>query len=162
MNTEKYNWTKKEVKEDDNIYTQLFYDEDKCVKYVRVTWSFPSDISKKEEEEMKSIIVSSMENMIKLVSNVVSNCCKYEITDNSMEILSFEDDDILFRSRSELGPLIKEIISEYLSDNDNLLMMDSIRNELDRVNNVLDIISKDDRIKCKLKEIYYKYLDKDL
>lgn len=147
MDTSKYNFKKLEESNEDGVFSQKFYDEDKHVSYSRMTWLI--DLNEDEKSALLSVL-----DLPKVVSNVLPNVIKYEINDNSYEILSFSDDDMEFNSR--------KLMSKILEPYSNELISAAMKGDRIWYNKVLSQLSEDEEYIKALKEIYKDYLDKEL
>ena len=153
MDTSRYNFKKLNESNNDGIFHQEFIDDDKHVKYIRVTWD-PSDISKEELDVALGILFDSLEIATRILPNVV----KSEVGDNYYELLTFSDDDIEFNSNKLLPKIIKKAImsnSEILGDYGNI-------NYFKELNKVIRSLPEIPEYSEAIKEIYKNYIDKEL
>lgn len=151
MNIDKYNLVKDKVENDDNYFSQSFIDKDKKVRYTRISWK-----GEFLEDSTKDLILSTSN----LIKSILPNCIKIESEGNITEVLGVEDDDIEFRSNSELKPLVEKSMKDNMEK--VLSECDSNIEPSEFVSKLLDRIFNNEEVINKLKDIYSKYKDIEL
>lgn len=151
IDTSKYNWTKKSSDESGGTLTQEFHDETANVKYARLAWGNEVD------KESVSVMRMLFKSMFSLIERIIPQCFKCEVTDHSMEVLYFNDEDIEFRTKTELEPMMKNIIGEKIN-----ITFSDIDNGLVDFNSKIDTLCNNEEFVNLFKDVYKKYLDKEV
>lgn len=160
MDVSKYNFEKIKEENKDNTFTQVFYDKDKCVKYIRVTWDFNS-LPELDKNAAMSYLKSTFDYVFGWIGEIVPNCFKYNLSDNSYEVLCFYDDDLRFIEEEKLNPLLSNLTMRIIND----MPEDDVENILDSeifMSKILDKVYKSNEVKDLVKLMYSKYIGKEL
>lgn len=151
IDTSKYIWTEKKSDESDGMLSQEFYDENAHVKYARI--AFPESLKDEEIDIMTGLFRSAFS----LTERIVPNCMKCKIGPRSIEVLYFSDEDIDFRTKTELDPKLRSIVGEKL-----MVTYEDMENGYKNFNAKIDKLVANSELVELFKDVYKKYLDKEL
>lgn len=159
IDVSKYKFEKIKEENENNVFTQVFYDKDKCVKYIRTTWNFNS-FPELDKNEALSHLKSIFDYTFGYVGKIVPNCFKYILSDNSYEVLFFYDDDLKFMEEEKLNPLLSSLTMRIITDIPEDELEDASESEL--MSKILDKVYESDDVRNLVKSMYNKYEGREL